>query len=199
MHRATIAVALLIAGCGSAEQKPSAPAETPAPARTAAPATTAAPAALVGRWERQQTCGELVSALERNDLAALAPGVATDFFPDAKPAQLAKRDDVCQGAARRPHSHFFTADGAFGSVDDRNQQVDDGAYELSGEHGLRIGGKEFRYTISHGDTLVMHPVISAAARRKGLAHPLEFSDAGWQVAVTYDGLPWKRVDCDGWC
>lgn len=32
-----------------------------------------------------------------------------------------------------------------------------------------------------------------------VANPREFSLAGWEVAVTYDGQKWKRVDCEGWC
>jgi hypothetical protein len=42
-------------------------------------------------------------------------------------------------------------------------------------------------------------VITAAARKKALSEPQKFSKAGWQVAVTYMGLPWKRVSCNGWC
>jgi hypothetical protein len=42
-------------------------------------------------------------------------------------------------------------------------------------------------------------VSAAAARRRALSHPFEFSTAGWQVAVAYEGLSWKRVRCYGWC
>ena len=120
-----------------------------------------------------------------------------DFFPQATPAQLAKKDDRCSGATARPHSHFFTKDGEFGSVDENNQRVDEGTYVVSGDT-LRIGDSRFRYRIAR-DQLILQPVISAAARRKAVAQPTQFSDAGWQVAVSYMGLPWKRVSCDGWC
>lgn len=40
-----------------------------------------------------------------------------DFFPDQTPKQVARKGDVCQGAEPRQHSHFFTTDGQFGSLD----------------------------------------------------------------------------------
>ena len=146
-----------------------------------------------------QTCGELRHALDQADLSALAPGVLTDFFPDATAQELARKPDLCKGAVARSHSHFFTEDGAFGSVDDTGNQVDDGSYRILDDHTFRIGSSSFRYRILHGDTLILQPVITGAARRRALAHPLKFNPAGWEVAVSYEGLPWKRVGCDGWC
>jgi hypothetical protein len=32
---------------------------------------------------------------------------------------------------------------------------------------------------------------------RALAHPLQFSTAGWMVAVAYPGHTWKRVPCGG--
>jgi hypothetical protein len=124
--------------------------------------------------------------------------VLLDFFPQASPAQLARKRNVCSGAKARPHSHFFTKDGQFGSVDDNNQQVDDASYRVVSADEVRIGHGLFHYRID-GVQLVLEPMISAAARRAALAHPTKFNDAGWQVAVSYMGLPWKRVSCDGWC
>ena len=87
----------------------------------------------------------------------------------------------------------------FGSLDEEDNQVDENTYEVVSEETLRIGQGEFRYRIVDGPALVLDPVIPAADKRRALARPLEFSPAGWQVAVSYDGLPWKRVDCAGWC
>ena len=42
-------------------------------------------------------------------------------------------------------------------------------------------------------------MITPAMKGEALAQPLEFSDAGWSVAVSYPGQVWKRVDCSGWC
>lgn len=186
---------LLAAGCGSNDDGDPAPAA--ATAATAAKAAANAPA-LAGRWERTQTCDELVGALGRERLSRLAAGVAVDFFPQRTARQLSRKANVCAGAHARPHSHFFTPEGLFGSVDDRGRKVDDGRYRIIDEHHVRIGDAAFRYSID-GDTLTLRPVITAADRRRALRHPLAFSRAGWQVAVTYDGLPWKRVACDGWC
>jgi hypothetical protein len=152
---------------------------------------------IVGRWERMQTCQELAHALDLAKLKALAPAVLTDFFPDLSASRIARKPDPCSGASARPHSHFFTKDGQFGSVDDNNQQVDDGSYRAAGRT-LRIGEGRFTFRI-RGDTLTLQPVISAQDRRRALANPMKFSTAGWQVAVSYMGLPWKRVSCDRWC
>jgi hypothetical protein len=81
------------------------------------------------------------------------------------------------------------------------QQVDDGMYEILDEGRFRIGnadvGVVFRYEID-GDELSL-TCDHAGDEREALAHPLEFSDAGWSVAVSYPGETWKRVDCSGWC
>jgi hypothetical protein len=92
--------------------------------------------------------------------------------------------------------------GKSGSLTEDLQQVDDGMYEILDGGRFRIGnadvGVVFRYEID-GDELSISPVITREMRRDALAHPLEFSDAGWSVAVSYPGEIWKRVDCSGWC
>ena len=193
-----LAVALLLLvtpGCGSDDS--ASPTKT---ASAASSAKTATPTAgLVGRWERVQTCRELADALDQADLSALAPAVLTDFFPDSSARQLARKANPCKGATARAHSHFFTKDGVFGSLDENGNQVDDGSYRIVDDDTFRIGGGRFDYRILHGDTLILRPVIAGVARRRALAHPLGFNTAGWQVAVSYEGLPWKRVSCKGWC
>jgi hypothetical protein len=89
---------------------------------------------------------------------------------DGTPKQLAAKPNICAGATARLHSHFFTSDGHFGSVDWTNQQVDDGHYKVVG-NTLHIGTAVFRYTISSG-RLRLSPVISAGLKRQALAHPL---------------------------
>jgi hypothetical protein len=120
-----------------------------------------------------------------------------DYFPDRTPQQLAAKSDLCAGAVPQEHGHFFTGDGAFGSIDESGQQVDDGDYEVSGDT-LTIAEGEFRYRLVD-DTLVLEPVIADADRQAALAAPLEFSTAGWQVAVTYGGLAFHRAPCAQWC
>jgi hypothetical protein len=154
---------------------------------------------IVGRWERVTTCQELVSALTKAGLRKTAPAIlAGNGFVPGTPQQLAARTNICKGAVARRHSHFFTAAGQFGSVDYNSQQVDDGSYRLLDIRTVRINDGKFHFRIK-GRELRLEPVISAAARRKALADPLQFSTAGWQVAVAFPGHAWKRVPCAQWC
>jgi hypothetical protein len=202
MIRAVIAVAVLSAlfatACGSGESHPAEPATSVSSTGPAAPATTAATEELVGRWEHMNECPQLTKALAEEGLETIAPSVAGDYFPNSTPKQLTNKDDVCDGAEGFVHSHFFTDSGTFGSLTEDLEQVDDGTYEILGGGRFRIGDVVFRYEIE-GDELSLSPVITPAMKKEALAHPLEFSDAGWSVAVSYPGQVWKRVDCSGWC
>jgi hypothetical protein len=154
---------------------------------------------LVGRWSRVHRCQELVTALKAADLGSTAPAAVGDFFPGSTSEQLAKKSDICKGAKPMLHSHFFAANGMFGSLDQNSQQVDDGHYRIVDRRTLRIGRAMFHYRIVNQKTLRLNPVITAAARRQALAHPLQFTTAAWMVAVAYPGHTWKRVACAGWC
>lgn len=136
-------------------------------------------------------------------LGATAPGVVGDYFPNEDVDQLAEKPDLCSGARPERHFHFFDAAGTFGSLDQHEQQVDDGTYELIDGDTFRIGNATigdatFDFTVD-GNQLMLHPLITDAQRQQALAHPLEFSTAAWMVAVTYAGTTWKRVPCGGWC
>jgi hypothetical protein len=166
------------------------------PAAAAAAGTSTAP--IVGRWQQSHTCDELVSALDALGLGELAPGVVGDYFPDLTPEELAAKPDICSGALPQLHSHFFTASGLFGSLDQFQNQVDDGTYVIVDSNTFMIGDATFDYTIQ-GDILALTPVITAKQRREALRDPWDFSTAGWMVAVSYPGTTWKRVACQGWC
>ena len=160
----------------------------------------AAKASIVGRWQQTHKCTWLVHALRPAHLRPLAPGVIGDYFPDKTPQQLARKRHLCRGATPQRHSHFFTSDGGFGSVDQHGQQVDDGSYRVINGRTVKIGSVRFHYRITAGDqVLALQPVITNRMRREALADPLEFSDAGWSVAVAYPGHTWKRVSCGPWC
>jgi hypothetical protein len=162
-------------------------------------ASTASRSPLIGRWSQLHTCQELVAALQKAGLAATAPAVAGDYFPNSTPKQLAAKSDLCSGAAPMKHSHFFTKHGTFGSLDQNGQQVDNGHYRILSHHRLRINKGTFHYRIINGNRLHLAPIITAAMRSKALASPLNFSVAGWEVAVSYTGQTWKRVRCGAWC
>ena len=152
---------------------------------------------IVGRWQMVRTCQKMVGALQANGLRPLAPAVVGDYFPGQTPQQLAKKKNLCQGAKPQIHSHFFTAGGKFGSVDQHGEQVDDGTYEVSGST-LKIGPGSFRFRIQ-GKTLMLKPLLTSALKQEALADPLGFHPAGYMVAVAVPGHTWNRVACRTWC
>jgi hypothetical protein len=160
----------------------------------ASPAT----GSIVGRWQQSHTCNQLVSALNALGLGSLAPGVVGDYFPNQTPAELAAKPDICSGATPQLHSHFFTASGLFGSLDQFQNQVDDGTYVIVDSNTFMIGDARFDYSI-HGGYLALTPLITDKQRREALQHPWDFSTAGWMVAVSYPGTTWNQVACQGWC
>src|SRR6187200_2740303 len=85
------------------------------------PNTPAAPAQatnpIVGRWQQTHKCSWLVHALKERHLGPIAPGVVGDYFPNKTPRQLAQKRHLCRGAEPQRHSHFFTSDHNFGSLD----------------------------------------------------------------------------------
>src|SRR4029453_3214429 len=127
------------------------------PTATAGGGTSTAP--IVGRWQQSHTCDELVSALDALGLGALAPGVVGDYFPNLTPEELAATPDICSGAFPQLNSHFFTASGLFGSLDQFQNQVDDGTYVIVDSNTFMIGNATFDYSI-HGDILKLTPIIT---------------------------------------
>ena len=89
------------------------------------PETTPRVEPLVGTWERETHCQEMVSALERAGLEnwVLEFVAGNGFIPAAAdpgeiqavtdPDQIADTAHPCRGAVPRVHSHFFTPDGEF--------------------------------------------------------------------------------------
>jgi hypothetical protein len=170
---------------------------SPAPSTAAASVSSAS--LVVGRWQQRHSCDQLVKALKANGLEKVAPAVVGDYFPNNSSQQLAKRGShICDGAVPQVHAHFFTSTGSFGSLDQNGQQVDDGHYEIVNNHVMQVGDGRFEYRVAN-HALVLKPLISDKDRKAALAAPHVFSTAGWQVAVTYDGLPWRSVPCQGWC
>jgi hypothetical protein len=200
----SLCLALFVAGCGSDERTS---ADDASPSKTAATTETSpgsvGNAAIVGRWERVHECSELLEALDAAGLREVAaPIVAGDYFSDMKAAVLAENDELCEGA-KPPfvHSHFFDAEGRFGSLDENESQVDEGRYEIIDSRTIRIGGDEgvaFHYKIE-GETLTLSPVLTQAMVEEALANPLVITDATRAIAVAYPGQVWKRVPCKTWC
>jgi hypothetical protein len=182
-----VALALMTASCTS-DPSPSAPAET---IETPTPPDDAAADALVGTWERQTRCEELVSALTEAGLEQwVVEFVAGNgFVPGVRTAdQIGDPAHPCSGAVPREHSHYFTEDGLFGSLDWHGEQVDDGTYQVVDEDTFVVS-KEFPdvmfdFTV-RGDTITFGPVIPDCS-------PGCF-EAAWSVTVAYPGEEWHRV------
>ena len=177
----SVLLVVAVAGCGNDASDPAA-----APDTSAGTSETTVPS-IVGEWERIQTCEELVGLLRKAGMAEAVPEmIAGDgFIPGVDdPSQIEDPSRPCQYAVARKHSHFFTADGQFGSRDAAGEQVDDGAYELEGADHVVIGGVTFEYRITD-DTIMFAPMVPACAP--------DCFDAQWSVAVAYEGYPWRRV------
>jgi hypothetical protein len=204
---ALILVVLVGASCSSGGSASSTSTRPSASTVQSSSSTAANP--LVGRWKSERTCQELVDALDKAGLGALAPYMLEEYV-SAAPDQLVKRQNLCQGAKPSVHYHFFTSDGQFGSLDGQGNQVDEGTYRIRGPDTVDIprGPPDFpsvvhitfRFTITDGDTLTLAPVLTRSLKRKALSDPSAFSAAGWAFGMT--GGPshvWTRVDCAGWC
>jgi hypothetical protein len=147
---------------------------------------------LVGEWQRDTTCEERVKAFVDAGLGKYAAEnvVGDGFVPGVGDvSELEDPAHPCVGAVPTKHSHFFTADGEFGSRDADGNQVDDGQYRMVGPDSIEIGSFEgwvrFRYEVE-ADTLRLFPVLPKCARHGCF-------DAQWALSVSYDGLPWARA------
>jgi hypothetical protein len=190
-----MAVALMVAGCGAGDDSAAPqPASNESATRAAASSKSPEVHALVGEWSRTTTCQQRADALEAAGLGRFAAEHAAGdgFVPGVTSVdQLEDPDHPCDGAAPQEHSHFFTAEGLFGSRDAEGNQVDDGTYEVVSDDTLVIGkefegGVTFHYEITADDELFLDPVIPACAKDGCF-------EAQWAVAVAYPGLPWERT------
>jgi hypothetical protein len=205
-HRALAAIggfslAVALAACGGASSGGEAAPASPTPSTS----SSAIPA-IVGQWATQRDCQALHQALVKDGLGNAAAPVVQDYFQSSTPQKLAEKRDICAGAGPAVvHSHFFTATGNFGSLDENEQQVDDGTFSARSpdlyicDSGVPSctptnANGHFRYSISN-NKLRLTPIITQKQRQKALAHPFDFSQAGWMVAVAYPGHVWTRTGC----
>lgn len=193
MRTAAVALAsvLFLAGCGGSDEAAST-AELTRAAETATAPSAAVDPELVGEWQRETTCAELAAALEAKGLdAGVSEAVAGNgFVPGVEDPSQVDPKEPCKNAVARKHSHFFTADGRFGSRDWNGEDVDDGTYRADGT--TLVISKEFpdvtfRYRID-GDTVTFEPQVDYES----------CSDFRciWSVSVAYPGKEWTRVEGD---
>jgi hypothetical protein len=184
-------VLLALAGCGSGDDA-AATSDRPPPAAKSAASTRPPTLGLVGEWERVTTCQQRVDALTEAGLGQFAAEHAAGegWLPGVtSPADIKDPRHPCRGAVPLRHSHFFTADGLFGSRDAEGDQVDDGTYEVVDQDTIVIskefGDVTFDYRIN-GDSLLLDPVMPECGKsgcfRRSVA-----------IAVAYPGLAWQRA------
>ena len=188
-----LGLVVVLAGCAGATTSSTAPSDvpvTPTSAPTVSPAPSAEPADLVGEWERETRCDEIVVALNEAGLQEWIPEVAPAFVPGASgPEAIDDPGDPCRDAVPMRHSHFFTADGLFGSRDANGDQVDDGTYRIV-DDGTFVVSKEFPDVTFHyaidGDSITFEPVIPECSP--------DCFEAAWSVSVAFPGHAWQRVE-----
>ena len=117
----------------------------------------------------------------------MSPG--NGFVPGVRTAdQIDDPAHPCAGAVPRRHSHFFTDDGLFGSLDWNGEQVDDGTYQVVDEDTFVVSKEfpdvTFNFSV-RGDTITFDPVIPDCS-------PGCF-EAAWSVTVAHPGEEWHRV------
>lgn len=188
-----VGVVVLLAGCaGATTPSPDRSSETPVPTtptQPASPGHSSQPVDLVGEWERETRCDEIAVALQEAGLEQWIPDVAAGFVPGATgPDAIDDPADPCRDAVPLRHSHFFTAEGQFGSRDENGDQVDDGTYRIVDE-GTFVVSKEFPDVTFHyaidGDSITFEPVMPACRP--------DCFEAAWSVSVAFPGHPWRRV------
>jgi hypothetical protein len=189
-RRSALTLALILAiGCGESPGEPAdttfEPSVSVEPSISVEPSQSPEVSPLIGTWTRPTTCQELVAALEDAGLGDLAPEtVAGNGLVPGTPKQLAAKDDLCEGAVPREHSHFFTPLGIFGSLDWNLRQVDDGTYELVDERTFTIGDATFHFRVN-GDKIRFVPVLPDDCA--------QVDYCSWMIAVAFPGHSWTRT------
>ena len=187
---------LLLAGCSSGV-----PSSTPTtgtspstePTQSEVASSPDVPA-LVGEWAGVHNCDRIAALLHDAGLDVfIRPTiVGNGLLPGVDdPEDVRDFEHPCLGAIELAHSHFFTADGLFGSRDQNGQQVDDGTWTSVDKTTFRIGDGPtdlFRYEII-GDELTMEPLTLEPCA----PNPAEWCQAGWKLMVAMPGMPWTRV------
>ena len=179
----------------------SSPAATPSLAAPSnAAAATASPsgrtADIVGSWTRTQSCEEALAAFEAAGFPAtkISEWVTQNWVPNASPRTSA----FCDGAPEAiPHSHFFRADGTFGSRDENGQQVDDGDYAIASPGTLSFPSHAADF--NYGGIISVRYAISGDQATFDVQVPAScLNDAGcaqayaWAVSAFFAGPAWTR-------
>ena len=197
------AIAIILAACGASTPTPIPATQAPiateaistateiAPTNTLQPAPTPSatevPASpLVGTWQRVNSCASFVQAFKEAGLIDLAPEwlVGAGYFTSLDQIDST---NLCKGATEVLHSHFFTANGGFGSHDEKGRQVDNGSYQIVDNRTINFPSSDVTVRFSiEGDTLMFEVVVPepcVGSCREANA---------WALSAFYPG-PFQRV------
>lgn len=136
----SVAALMLIASACATSAPPASQSSAPSEAERTADATASATASpitsdIIGYWHRAQTCEELLATFTAAGLAESHRGWLQGNFFGGEPGP--ESGDACAGAeGPLEHSHWFTADGGFGSHDQDGEEVDGGDFALVDEDTL---------------------------------------------------------------
>ena len=189
------AIAMILAACGAsvpssapATQSPTtteiAPTNTLEPTPTTS-ATEVPVSPLVGTWQRVNACASFVQAFKEAGLIDLAPEwLVGNYFSSLDQIDST---NLCKGATEVLHSHFFTANGGFGSHDEKGRQVDDGSYQIVDNRTLTFPSSDVTVHFSmEGDTLMFEVVVPESC--VGSCREAN----AWALSAFYPG-PFQRV------
>ena len=184
---------LILTGCSAApaaSTPPSTVMATAAPSVATPAPTPTLPPAIVGVWVGVHQCQRIMDVMTAAGMreqglsnivdAGTLPGVT-------KVADIKDPANPCVGAVEVKHSHFFTAQGAFGSRDSIGTQVDDGTWTLRDSDTILIGDVPFDFTIT-GDALRLQPVSVGPCPTGSV----DWCEEAWKLMVAMPGMEWHR-------
>lgn len=151
---------------------------------------------ILGYWHRAQTCEELLATFTAAGLADSHRGWLQGNFYGGEDGP--STGDPCAGAAGPlEHSHWFTAEGAFGSHDENSAEVDGGDYVLVDEDTISFPShaSEFGYD---GEVEVDYAIGADGPATFTVELPEECDAAcqdayAWALSAFSSG-PWERGD-----
>jgi hypothetical protein len=183
-----------MSACTSAPATMTVPAG-PSPAATSVavvpPATREpAPPAIVGSWVGMHNCERIMAimtAARMPEQGLLNVAESGTLVGVTTVDQINDPEHPCEGAVDQRHSHFFTADGLFGSRDMHEVQVDDGQWRLVDADTFTINGTPFDFVVD-GDELRMGAVDVGSC-----PSPDEWCPEAWKLMVAMPGMVWTRA------
>ena len=196
--RARLATALVVVLVSSCTSPPAATTVQAAPTSVATSVVVVptvspepAPPAIVGTWVGMHNCERIMAIMTAGGMpeqGLLNVAESGTLVGVTTVDQINDPEHPCEGAVDQRHSHFFTADGLFGSRDMHDVQVDDGRWKLVDGDTFTINGTAFDYEV-HGDELRMEAVDVGSC-----PSPDQWCPEAWKLMVAMPGMVWTRAE-----